>query len=417
MQQEPNSESSRRQKRPNNTKTLLLILGAAFLLGVLILLAVNLLRGPTPLTAPAGEPSETAPVTEPSETGSETVPETEAPTDDGTVSFMALGDNLMHTVVMEAGLQPDGTYDFHDFYRYIKDEVQNTDIACINQETIFIDDPSQFSGYPIFGGPKEVGIALLDTGFDVFTQATNHCYDKFSVGIHDTLAFWRQHPEATVTGIHDSQEDADQIRVVERKGIKIAMLNYTYGTNMGDPAEAYEIDFLDKAKVAADIAKAKQQADLVLVFPHWGTENTFEPDSYQREWGQYLVDQGADAVIGCHPHTLQPLEILTDKNGKQVPVFWSMGNFISHMLGNQNMLGGMARLTFVKDENGAKVQDWELVPTMTFGSEDSGKWEFCGMRLTDYTDEMAKRHFVEDDTSVDTMWALYRSIVGEDGSN
>ena len=205
--------------------------------------------------------------------------------------------------------------------------------------------------------------------------------------------------------------------MVERKGIKIAMLNYTYGTNMGDPAEDYEIDFLDKAKVAADIAKAKQQADLVLVFPHWGTENTFEPDSYQREWGQYLVDQGADAVIGCHPHTLQPLEILTDKNGKQVPVFWSMGNFISHMLGNQNMLGGMARLTFVKDENGARVQDWELVPTMTFGSEDSGKWEFCGMRLTDYTDEMAKRHFVEDDTSVDTMWALYRSIIGEDGNN
>ena len=146
MQQEPNSESSRRQKRPNNTKTLLLILGAAFLLGVLILLAVNLLRGPTPLTAPAGEPRETVPATEPSETGSETVPETEAPTDDGTVSFMALGDNLMHTVVMEAGLQPDGTYDFHDFYRYIRDEVQNTDIACINQETIFIDDPSQFSG-------------------------------------------------------------------------------------------------------------------------------------------------------------------------------------------------------------------------------------------------------------------------------
>lgn len=414
MQQEPETRQGRRGKRPVDTKLILLILGAVFLLGVLVLLAVNLIQGPTPLTGQADKPAKSTPATEAPPETAETAPETEAPTDEGPVTFMALGDNLMHTVVMEAGLQADGSYDFHDFYRYIKDEVQSTDIACINQETIFIDDPSQFSGYPIFGGPSEVGVALIDTGFDVFTQATNHCYDKFSTGIHDTLAFWRQYPEVTVTGIHDSQEDADKIRVVECKGIKIAFLNYTYGTNMGRPAKDYEIDFLDKEKVASDIAKAKQEADLVLVFPHWGTENTFTPDSYQREWGQFLVDQGVDAVIGCHPHTLQPLEIFTAKDGKQVPVFWSMGNFISHMLGNQNMLGGMARLTFVKDENGARVQDWELVPTMTFGSEDSGKWEFCGMRLTDYTDEMAARHFVEDDTSVDTMWALYRSIVGED---
>lgn len=332
---------------------------------------------------------------------------------DATVDLMCLGDNLMHSTVLKAGENGDGTYDFHNLYRYIRDEVQATDLACINQETIFINDPKEYTNYPIFGGPVDVGAALADTGFDIITQATNHCYDKFSRGIQDTMAFWRKYPEITVVGIHDSEADAEVLRVVECKGIRIAILNYTYGTNMGIPRDDWEIDFLDKEKCAADIARAKQISDIVLVFPHWGFENQFTPNAEQREWGQFFADQGVGAIIGCHPHSLQPLEILTGADGNQVPVFWSMGNFISHMLGNQNMLGGMARLTIGKDRWGAYITGCELVPTMCYGTEASGKWEFYGMRLTDYTDEMAANHYVEH-TSVQEMWDLYHQIVGED---
>ena len=332
---------------------------------------------------------------------------------ESSVTVLAVGDNLMHSTCMEAGLQADGSYDFHSLYKYVEEEVQSVDLACINQETIYINDPREYTNYPIFGGPTEIGEALADTGFDLITHATNHCYDKLFTGIQDTLAFWRKHPEITVVGIHDSQEDADRIRVIEKNGIRIAVLNYTYGTNMGSPAEPYMIDFLDETKVANDLARAREQADAVLVFPHWGTEGLYEPDDYQRKWAQFLADHGADAIIGCHPHTLQPLEELTAADGRTVPVYWSLGNFISHMRNPDNQLGGMARLTICRDRFGIFLADCELIPTMTYGTEDFGQWQFYGMRLTDYTDEMASHHWVEN-TSVEQMWTLYREIIPED---
>lgn len=412
-------------------RILILLLAAALLLS-----AVGCSRGAVQATEPAGQESTAAPAatgqetTPPAETetptSSEALPaeteaetespapvETEAQPQTQTVELMALGDNLIHASLLEAALQPDGSYDFHSFYQYIAEEVAAADIACIQQETILIDDPGQYSGYPIFGSPLSVGEALIDTGFDVINHCSNHCYDKFTQGIRDSLAFWRQYPQITVLGIHDSPEDAARIRVVEKNGIRIAMLSYTYGTNMGAPKQSWEIDFLDRSKAASDIARAKADSDVVLVFTHWGDEDAHKPNSYQREWAQFLADQGAAAIIGCHTHSLQPLETVTAADGRQVPVFWSMGNFVSHMLENQNHLGGMARLTICKDETGAFIAGSELVPTMSFGSEDSGKWEFYGMRLTDYTDELAARHFVPH-TSVEEMWDLYRRIVGEE---
>ncbi|MBR4700403.1 MAG: CapA family protein [Oscillospiraceae bacterium] len=341
------------------------------------------------------------------------IPPAEDRTPQESVTLLALGDNLMHNTVMWAGQTAYG-YNYNALYHYIKDDVQAADIACINQETIFINDPNQFTNYPSFGGPVQIGEALIDTGFDVIEHATNHCYDKFTAGITDTLNFWHQHPEITVLGIHDSQEDADTIRVIVKNGIRIAFLNYTYGTNAGYPEKSYMIDYLDdRKKIAADIKKAKELSDFVIVFPHWGSENTFTPNDSQRQWAQFFADNGVGAVIGCHTHTLQPVELITREDGVDMPVYWSLGNFISHMAHARNMLGGMAKLTISKDSYGAYASSVELVPTMTYGTHDNGKWEFYGMKLSDYNDYMAKHHLI-DGTSVAEMEALYKSIIGED---
>ncbi len=385
---------------------LLRLAGLILLLGLVILGIVLLSRSCA--KAPQAPAAETQAPPQTTEAVARTGELPEDP--DTTVTLLCLGDNLMHTSVLEAGLQDDGSYDFRPMYQYIKPVIQAADLACINQETIFINDPAQYSNYPVFGGPTAVGEALVDTGFDIITHATNHCYDKFFTGIQDTLAFWRQYPQITVLGIHDSQADADTLRVVECKGIRIALLNYTYGTNMGDPEEPYMIDFLDRDKMERDILAAKDQADIVLVFPHWGTENSFVPNEDQRQLGQFFADLGVGAVIGCHPHTLQPMEILTGKDGNQMPVFWSMGNFISHMSFNQNMLGGMASLHIGMEDGRAVVTSCQLIPTVTYGTQVTGKWEFYGMRLWDYTDQMAANHYVEN-TSVAELQALYQSIV------
>ena len=328
------------------------------------------------------------------------------------ISLVALGDNLIHNTVMWSGQQEDGSYDFSALYEDIRPVVEAADIACINQETIYISDPNQFTNYPSFGGPVQIGEALAAAGFDVVEHATNHCYDKFMQGIQDTVDFWRQHPEVEWLGIHDSQEDADRIRVIERSGIRIALLNYTYGTNAGQPRQPYVVDYLwDRDKIAGDIARAKELSDLVLVFPHWGTEGMFTPDAQQREWGQFFADQGVGAVIGGHPHTLQPVELLTGKDGNEMPCFWSLGNFISHMAKPENMLGGLARLTITKDSSGTYVSDYSLAPTMTWVFHGTGRdYRFRGLRLTDYTDELAESHLIPG-TQPQTMWDLYHRIV------
>lgn len=343
-------------------------------------------------------------------------PEPEPEPEASRVTLMALGDNLIHNTVYWSAELPAGGYDFAPFYEAIAPVVSQYDIACINQETIYVNDPAMYGNYPYFGSPTAVGDALTDAGFDVVTQATNHCLDKGETGILDTIQFWREkHPEITMLGIHDSQEDADTIRVVEKNGIRIAMLNYTYGLNYNAPPYAYMVDLLHgRNAIANTISRAKEQADFVVVFAHWGEEGIFEPTDQQKDWAQFFANQGVDLVIGAHPHVLQPLVTLTGSDGHEMPVFYSLGNFLSHQVEPQNMLGGLASVTFEKDADGTRVTDCTLEPTINvmLVSNTTGFYDYRPMLLTDYTDELAARHHIPG-CGVEAMWSLYRQVTGE----
>lgn len=334
------------------------------------------------------------------------------------VTLMAVGDNLMHNTVMEYGHQADGSYDFTALYEAMAEDIQAADIACINQETIYIDDPTEYTNYPEFGGPIAIGEALAQVGFDVVTHATNHAYDKLETGILDTIAFWRTHPEVTFLGIHDSAEDAAEIRIIEKNDIRIAMLNYTYGLNYASlpDGKEYLVDLMwDKDKISDDIEQAKAQSDIVIVFMHTGTEYTYTPDEDQVAWAQFFADQGVGAVIGGHPHVVQPMDVLTGEDGNEMPVFYSLGNFISHQDQAPRLLGAMANMTIVKDAEGTHVTDCSMTPLVTLISRgaETGCYglSFTVMRLEDYTDEMAETHIISG-TTPDEFWTLYDSIVG-----
>ena len=213
-------------------------------------------------------------------------PEPEPEPESARVTLMALGDNLIHNTVYWSAELPDGGYDFTPFYAAIAPVVSQYDIACINQETILVGDPALYANYPNFGSPTQVADALAKTGFSVVTGATNHCFDKGETGILDTCRYWREHyPEITTLGIHDSEEDAKTLRVIEKNGIRIAMLNYTYGLNGGAPGKAWMVDrFVTFDAVEADLARVKEASDFVIVFAHWGEEDTFRPKPGRRSW-------------------------------------------------------------------------------------------------------------------------------------
>ena len=333
---------------------------------------------------------------------------------DNTVTLMAVGDNLIHNTIYWSAELEGGGYDFTPVYADIAPIVSEYDLACINQETIYVSDPAMYSNYPDFGTPTQVGDALAQAGFDVVTHATNHCYDKLDTGILDTIGFWREnHPEMTILGIHDTQDDADTVRVVEKNGIRLALLNYTYGLNYSAPANSYMIDTLSRDKVLADLQKAESQADFTVVFVHWGEEGQTKPSQSQRDWAQLLANGGADLVIGAHPHVLQPLETVTAADGREVPVFFSLGNFVSHQLTASEMLGGMAGVELTKTDKGVELTSCELIPTINviLYRGYSGGFDYRPMLLRNYTEELAEQHWIEG-TGAEQMWSLFNQITG-----
>lgn len=329
------------------------------------------------------------------------------------VTLMAVGDNLIHNTVYWSAELPGGGYDFSFIYDDIAPLVQEYDLACIQQETIYVEDPSQYGNYPSFGTPVQVGEALVNAGFDVITQASNHCFDRLETGIRDTVHFWQNYPDVTMLGIHETQEDADALKIVEKNGIRIAMFNYTYGLNYSVPQQSFMVDTLSKRdEMAADLQRGREEADFVLVFAHWGEEDMFKANEEQKGWAQFFADQGVDLVIGTHPHVVEPVEVYTNCDGEQMPVFYSLGNFLSHQLDPVNMLGAMASVTITKDEeHGTYVSSYELKPTINIIiRRPTGWFDYRPMLLENYTEELAAQHRVEG-TGVETMWNLYNSIV------
>ena len=209
-----------------------------------------------------------------------------AATETTTASVIAVGDNLYHQSLIDAGASEDGNWNYDKIYTHILDAIKDADVKMIDQETVFTTDHDSVSSYPSFATPTEVGDAIIKAGFNVVESANNHI-DDFGEGfLNDTLNFWKtKYPDVTLLGIHDSQEDSDTVKIREVNGIKIAFLDYTYGTNVGGiEGKDYMIDMIRKEKITTMIQKAKKQADCIIFVAHWGTEDETMPNEYEKQW-------------------------------------------------------------------------------------------------------------------------------------
>lgn len=280
------------------------------------------------------------------------------------VTFLCAGDNLIHPQLLRHG-----TKDYSYLYEQIKEEVQQADFASINQETIFVKDRGLVSGFPRFGTPIQVGDAIIDAGFNIVTLANNHVLDKGSYGVDVTARFYEE-KGITYLGAHPTfQEDTepqDTVTFVEKNGLRIALLNYTYGTNGQPMPEGYPhmVERLeDRERMDIQLETARTQADAVVVFVHWGTEYDAEPDEQQEEYTRYFLEKGVDVVVGTHPHVVQPYEIVQDDNGHEMLVYYSLGNLVSAQEPEECKTGGLAKFALVKKEEGSvSIEDYSLEP-------------------------------------------------------
>ena len=241
-----------------------------------------------------------------------------------TVTLWIVGDIISHRAVSKSAEQ----YGYKSFFKYVEAELQGADLAIGNMEFPTAGKP--YSGYPSFSGPDDFAEYLRDVGFDVLLTANNHMLDKGSAGLRRTLNVLDTLGIPYTGTATDAA--ADRLRnplFVRVKGLTLALVNFTYGTNSGADSPWPKIWFMNRKALEPVMARARAGADFVLVFPHWGVEYVFKHNSYQEDMARWLVAHGADAVIGGHPHVVQDLQFIDG-----VPVVYSLGNALS----NQNDL-------------------------------------------------------------------------------
>lgn len=337
------------------------------------------------------------------------------------IQIVMVGDMLMHERVMESGLKEDGSYNFNHLFDNVKDTIENADLALVNQETILGGTELGLSGYPAFNSPYELGDSLVDAGFDVILHATNHTLDKGKKGVLNCMNFWdTNYPEITYLGINKSQEEQDNdIFIYEQDGMEIAILNYTYGTNgIKTPDDMpYIVNYMDEEKIIRDLQYAEENADFTIVCPHWGTEYVLTATDSQKKWAKIFMENGADLVIGTHPHVIEPVEMLTDENGNEMLVYYSIGNYVNGTSGTgegttNRMVGGIADVTITLNETGeVYIESYDVIPIVC---HIDNKTEYTVYYLSNYTEELAKKnHIVSQDVDfsleacknlVNTVW-------------
>jgi len=263
-----------------------------------------------------------------------------------------VGDVMQHDGQIEAAYNSTtGTYDYDDGFKFVKPILNEYDLRIANLEVTLAGKP--YKGYPQFSAPDELAKTLVTSGFNVILTSNNHSCDRGDKGVSRTLDVLDElGVKHTGTFRSKAERDATYPLMVEKNGVKIAMLNYTYGTNGLTVKAPLIINYIDSNVIAADVAKAKSlKADYIVCNMHWGIEYKPLPGSYQKKWESYCYELGVDMVIGNHPHVIQPTEKKKIGNEEKLTV-WSLGNFVSNM-SIRYTRGGLMVGANIKKENGS----------------------------------------------------------------
>jgi poly-gamma-glutamate capsule biosynthesis protein CapA/YwtB (metallophosphatase superfamily) len=262
------------------------------------------------------------------------------------LSLLFLGDIMQHdSQINDAYDKNSGDYDYRGCFQEIKPFIQGVDLAIGNLEVTLAGKP--YKGYPQFSAPDELLTALKDIGMDVLVTANNHCVDRGKPGLERTItmldSFHIPH-----TGTFRSQAEKNEMYplVVERQGFKLALLNYTYGTNGMPVIKPNIVNLIDTAAIHEDLKKAAALTpDAIIVFTHWGAEYESLPSKSQKDVTELCFKYGARLVIGSHPHVVQPMEWRKDVNQL---IAYSLGNFVSGQRKRYTDGGAMLRVELEK---------------------------------------------------------------------
>ena len=271
------------------------------------------------------------------------------------------GDAMQHKSQIDNAFR-NNKYDYSSYFRHIKYEILRADLAIVNLEGPLGGKPHK--GYPMFSIPDEFAVALKDAGFSVFLTANNHAVDCYSRGVRRTIdvldSIGVYH---TGTYKNASEREKNHHLIIEKKGIRMAFLNYTYDTNGMKPEDPSMVNLIDTALIKEDIRKTLlTNPDVIIAAMHWGQEYKLNQSKAQEQLANFLIEQGVDLIIGSHPHVVQPSQVLTDSvTGKKKLVVYSLGNFVSGMSSVNTDGGQMISVTLKKTDGKTQIESLKRI--------------------------------------------------------
>lgn len=359
---------------------------------------------------------------------------------EGELRLRSVGDVLIHDRVSEMAaptnalyqaavtqFQQEGTtipkatgdYDFYPMIAKIAPYTQYADVTIANLEIPAAYPQYPVSGYPQFNVSKDILADLKDIGVDIVSNGTNHTLDLWEEGVHASIANIKE-AGLMYVGSYDSWEDKQTPRIIEKNGIKLGFLTYSYGTN-GIPipeGQEYVISIIDLPVMLEEVEQLKQQVDAVVVTLQLGEEYDTLPNANQNYVFQALADAGVSLILGGHPHVLQPIAWL---NEGQTYAIYSQASFMSGQIEAANKQGGITEVTFKRQEDGTvKVTNPKFMPIFMLGiagekmyetvpladynkyaiPDGATWWQALYERMRTFTTEFMYR------THLDTQWTL-----------
>jgi poly-gamma-glutamate synthesis protein (capsule biosynthesis protein) len=322
------------------------------------------------------------------------------------------GDIMSHGPQIKAAYHSEtDSYEYDASFQFVKPIIQQADLAIVNLEVTHAGKP--YSGYPQFSAPDELSMALKTAGFDVLLTANNHSCDGGAKGVIRTLdVLDKIGMKHTGTFRNKAERDANYPLMMEKNGIRVALLNYTYGTNGLTVPSPLIINYIDSNTIRKDVKKAKEQgAEYIICTMHWGSEYQSLPNAYQKKWESYCYEVGVDMIIGSHPHVIQPIERKTI-NKKERVTAWSLGNYVSNQR-DRYKNGGLMVLTTLERKKGIELTDVKHTFHYVHVGQDRGVK--CYYMLPDFPYNTFKKGFLptEDKIKMDQFFSDSRSLFNE----
>lgn len=321
--------------------------------------------------------------------------------DSSCLKIVFAGDIMGHDAQIQGAYdEQTGSYNYEPTFRYISFYIKNADIAVVNLEVTLAGAP--YSGYPRFSSPDNLAIEAQEAGFDIFVNSNNHALDRGKRGFNRTLNILDS-LDVIHTGTFRNIKERDLCYplIIEKNNISIALLNYTYGTNSLKEDTPCIVNRIDTSLIRKDILKARSACvDYIIVNMHWGNEYERYENEEQVYLAKFMLSNGADAIIGSHPHVVQPVRLYYPDNSDSSVfniVVYSLGNFVSNQREQYKDGGIIFELVLVKKDGGTRVFDYSYLPSWVYREDKKDNSSFYIIPVTLYSENESFFDFSDHD--------------------